>query len=49
LDGGAARRKAVTYTQTSMPRVGFDPTTPVFERMKTVSMLYILRELKIVK
>jgi hypothetical protein len=23
-------------TQTSMPRVGFEPTTPVFEQVKTV-------------
>jgi hypothetical protein len=45
LDGGSACRKAATYThnytnrinaQTSMPRVGFKPTTPVFERAKTV-------------
>jgi hypothetical protein len=26
-------------TQTSMPRVGFDPTIPVFERAKTVRAL----------
>jgi hypothetical protein len=26
-------------TQTSMPRVGFEPTTPVFERAKTVHAL----------
>jgi hypothetical protein len=26
-------------TQTSMPRVGFEPTTPVFERAKTVRAL----------
>jgi hypothetical protein len=48
LDGGSARRKAATYTQnntkikrtqTSMPRVGFEPTNPVFERAKTVDTL----------
>jgi hypothetical protein len=27
-------------TQTSMPRVGFGPTIPVFERAKTVHALY---------
>jgi hypothetical protein len=27
-------------TQTSMPRVGFKPTIPVFERAKTVRTLY---------
>jgi hypothetical protein len=26
-------------TQTSMPRVGFEPTIPVFERAKTVHAL----------
>jgi hypothetical protein len=26
-------------TQTSIPRVGFEPTTPVFERAKTVHAL----------
>jgi hypothetical protein len=26
-------------TQTSMPRVGFDPKVPVFERMKSVDAL----------
>jgi hypothetical protein len=41
LDGGSAHRKAATYTQnkrteTSVPRVGLEPTTPVFERAKTV-------------
>jgi hypothetical protein len=42
LDGGSARRKAATYTQTqnkrtqtSMPRVGFEPMIPAFERAKT--------------
>jgi hypothetical protein len=49
LDGGSARRKAATThrttqtqnkrTQTSMPRVGFEPTIPVFERAKTVHAL----------
>jgi hypothetical protein len=48
LDAGSALRKAATYTQyntqnkrrqTSMPEVGFDPTTPVFERTKTVHAL----------
>jgi len=45
LDGESARRKASTYTgqhntekcgHTSMPRAGFEPTIPVFERSKTV-------------
>jgi hypothetical protein len=45
LDGGSARRKASTYTgqhnkekrgHTSMPRAGFEPTIPMFERPKTV-------------
>jgi hypothetical protein len=51
LDGGSGRRKAATYThdststeqthtQTSMPRVGFEPTIPVFERAKMVHDLY---------
>jgi hypothetical protein len=44
LDGGSARRKAATYTQnkrtqTSMPRVGLEPTIPVLERVKTVHAL----------
>jgi hypothetical protein len=45
LDGGSARRKAATYTQdstnpqTSMPQVGLEPTTSVFERAKTVHAL----------
>jgi len=48
LDGGSARRKATTYTgqhntekrgHTSMPRAGFEPTIPVFERSKTVRAL----------
>jgi hypothetical protein len=44
LDGASACRKASTYTQnkptqTSMPPVGFEPTTPVFERVKTVHAL----------
>jgi hypothetical protein len=46
--GGSARRKAYTYTQdntkrintnTSLPRVGFEPTTPRFERAKTIHAL----------
>jgi hypothetical protein len=37
LDGGSACRKASVYTQnkrtqTSMPRVGFEPATQLFER-----------------
>jgi len=45
LDGGSARRKATTYTgqhntekrgHTSMPRAGFEPMIPIFERSKTV-------------
>jgi hypothetical protein len=44
LDGGSARRKAAAYTQnnrtqTSMPRVGFEPTIPAFEWAKTVHVL----------
>jgi hypothetical protein len=48
LDEWSARRKAGTYTQgntntertqTSMPRVGFEPTIPAFERAKTVHAL----------
>jgi hypothetical protein len=27
------------HTQTSMPRVGFEPTIPVFERAKTIHAL----------
>jgi hypothetical protein len=30
------RTHSTTQTQTSLPRVGFKPTTPVFERAKTV-------------
>jgi hypothetical protein len=45
LDGGSARRKAAAYTQnkhtqTSMPLVGFEHTTPVFELEKTVHALH---------
>jgi hypothetical protein len=44
LDGGSARRKVARYLhagqhkhkQTYFPRVGFEPTTPVFEGAKTV-------------
>jgi peptide methionine sulfoxide reductase MsrA len=45
LDGGSARRKSATYTQdntnrikaqTSMPQVGSEYMTPVYERAKTV-------------
>jgi hypothetical protein len=44
LDRGTARRKTSTYTQnkctqTSMPRVGFEPMIPVFERAKKVHAL----------
>jgi len=48
LDGGSARRKATAYTgqhntekrgHTSMPRVGFEHTIPVFELSKTVRAL----------
>jgi hypothetical protein len=44
LHWGSARGKASTYTQnkrtqTSVPRVVFEPTTPVFERTKTVHSL----------
>jgi hypothetical protein len=43
LEGGSARRKASTYTQdntnwintdTFIPRVEFEPTTPTFQRPK---------------
>jgi hypothetical protein len=36
LDGGSARLRAATYTQTSMSPVGFEPTMSVLERAKTV-------------
>jgi hypothetical protein len=39
LDGGSAHCKAATYTQTSMPRVGFETTTPVFKQAKTIHAL----------
>jgi hypothetical protein len=47
LDGGIARplytqRRRQTHnkrTQASMPRVGFKPTIPTFERAKTVPAL----------
>jgi hypothetical protein len=44
LDGGSARHKTATYTQnkhtqTSMLLVGFEPTTQIFERAKTVHAL----------
>jgi hypothetical protein len=44
LDGGSAHCKAAIYTQnkrrqTSMPQVGFEPTIPVFKRVKTVHAL----------
>jgi hypothetical protein len=44
LDGGSARRKTAIYTQnrrtqTSMLRVVFESTTPVFERAKRVHAL----------
>jgi hypothetical protein len=49
LDGGSVHRKAAIYTQnnttqnkcteTSMPRVGFEPTTPVLEQEKMVHTL----------
>jgi hypothetical protein len=45
MDGGSVRHKAATYTgrhkqrrnavQIYMPRVGFEPTFPVFEQAKT--------------
>jgi hypothetical protein len=46
--GGSARRKAATYTQSNtknkrterfMPRVGFEDTTTVIERVRTVRAL----------
>jgi hypothetical protein len=44
LGRGSALRKAATYTQnrrtqTSMPRVAFEPTIPVFEGAKAVHAL----------
>jgi hypothetical protein len=44
LDGGSVRCEVATYTQnkriqTSMPRVGFEPTIPASERAKTVHAL----------
>jgi hypothetical protein len=39
LDGGSARRRAATYTQTSMLRVELEPTIPVFEVVTTVHAL----------
>jgi hypothetical protein len=48
LDGGSARREATPYTgqhnteirgHTSMPLAGFEPTIPLFERLKTVRAL----------
>jgi hypothetical protein len=48
LDEWSARRKAATYTgqhkqnkrrQTSVPRVGFEPTIPVFHRTMTFHAL----------
>jgi hypothetical protein len=48
LDRGLSRCKATTSAgqhntekcgHTSMPRVGFEPTIPVFERLKTVRAL----------
>jgi hypothetical protein len=44
LDGGSASRKAATYTQnkftqTSMPLLGFEPTTTALERAKTIHAL----------
>jgi hypothetical protein len=49
LDGASARRKAATYiqnkrTEISMPRVGFEPTVPVFERTKT-AYVYCVRNI----
>jgi hypothetical protein len=44
LDVGSARRKVSTYTQnntqTSMLRVGFEFTIPVFEKAKMVHALH---------
>jgi hypothetical protein len=47
MDGGSARRKAATFkvehkhrkTQPFMPRVGFEPTIPVFEGARTFRAL----------
>jgi hypothetical protein len=48
LEGGSAGRKAAICTQdsthkhntqTSIPRVGFEPPIPAFERVKTVHAL----------
>jgi hypothetical protein len=54
LVGNSARHKAPTYTKDNtntentyitMPRVGFELTTPVFERAKTVHALDLERPL----
>jgi hypothetical protein len=37
--GGPFRRKTATYTQISMSRARFQPTTPLFEQRKTVHVL----------
>jgi hypothetical protein len=54
MDEGSARRKAATYTQdntnteqthtiqTSMARVGFEPTIPGSERAKIVKIVHAL-------
>jgi hypothetical protein len=39
MDGGSARRKDATCTQTFMAQAGFEPTIPAFERAKTVHAL----------
>jgi hypothetical protein len=48
LGGGSAHHKASTYTQDNISRInteismaglGFEPTAPVFERVKTVHAL----------
>jgi hypothetical protein len=39
-DEPVARPRPPNSTQTSMPRVEFEPTIPVFERTKTVHVLH---------
>jgi hypothetical protein len=41
LDGGSVRRKAVTYTQTPIPQMGFEPTIPALERSTVIGTLHI--------
>jgi hypothetical protein len=51
MDGGPTHRKACAYTEqrntekrwpTSVPRAGFEPVIPVFERSKTSMVSYYI-------